>query len=181
MFVGFSILLIFVPYLISLYYKYNEPIVFIAHTLLNFAFIALATYIIYMAFKNNDSTKDLAIYLTPVVLFTLLLLDSLVYSLIKKGGFTQWRLIFVNGSFSYSLFAIVGGLLTGILSFVIIQSITEMNIYLYIVCLIQSFIGYFAMFYFMPTKGGREFLNEWNEQRLFSMKQLTIKDEKYYG
>ncbi len=181
LFVGFSILLIFVPYLISFYYKYNEPIVFIAHTLLNFALIALATYISYMAFKNNDATKDLAIFLTPVVLFTLLLLDSLVYSLIKKGGFRQWRLIFVNGSFSYSLFAIAGGLLTGILSFVIIQSITEMNIYLYIVCLIQSFIGYFVMFYFMPTKGGREFLNEWNEQRLFSFKQLTIKDEKYYG
>ena len=79
------------------------------------------------------------------------------------------------------MFAIAGGLVTGILSFVILQAITEMNIFLYIVCVVQSLIGYYAMFYFMPTKGGREFLEDWNKLNLAKLKDMTIKEEKYYG
>ena len=181
LFVGLSILLIFVPYLVSLYYRFEEKIVFIAHLVLNFVFIAMATYIGYLLLKYNATTTMLTPYLTPAILFVLLLLDSVFYSLAKKGSIYQWREIFVCGSFINSLFAILGGLVTGILSFVILQTIAEMNIYLYIVCVIQSLIGYFAMFYFMPTKGGREFLEDWNELNLFKLKDMTIKEEKYYG
>ena len=180
-FAGLSIILIFVPYLVSLYYRFEEKIVFVAHLVLNIAFIILFTYIAYIVLKSNNVTSMIAPYLTPAVLFVLLLIDTVIYSLIKKGSFDEWRQIFVCGSFINSLFAIAGGLLTGILSFVIIQSITEMNLYLYGVCLLQSLIGYFAMFYFMPTKGGREFLDEWNVYNLTKLKELIIKDEKYYG
>ena len=141
LFGGLSILLIFVPYLVSLYYRFEEKIIFVAHMVLNLFFIGLFTYVGYLVLKFNATTTMLAPYLTPVILFVLLLLDSVFYSLGKKGSVEEWSQIFICGSFINSVFSIAGGLVTGILSFVIMQAIAEMNIYLYIVCLVQSFIG----------------------------------------
>ena len=178
---GLSILLIFVPYMVSLYYRTDERIFFIAHCALNAIGIVLFTFIGYFILKYTPTTKDLAPYLTPALLFVLLALDALIYSFVKKGKFSEWRAIFISGSFINSVFAIAGGLSTGILAFVIIQNITKMNLFLYPICIVFALFGFYGAFYFAPTQGGREFLEEYNNMNMLSIRNLVRKDEKYYG
>ena len=57
----------------------------------------------------------------------------------------------------------------------------QMNYYIYIVCIILGLLAYYATFHFLPTKGGKEVLNQCNELALWNIKRVTLKDEKYYG
>ena len=56
-----------------------------------------------------------------------------------------------------------------------------MNYYIYIVTLFLGLIGYYGVFHFLPTKGGKEILDKCNELAIWNIKRVTLKDEKYYG
>ena len=56
-----------------------------------------------------------------------------------------------------------------------------MNYFIYLTVIILGLIGYYMVFHFFPTKGGKEIIDYYNELAIWNIKRVALKDEKYYG
>ena len=124
-------------------------------------------------------------YLSLLVIISLpiltLVIEVVTYSIIKNGSFKEWASVFVRGSFVINRYALVGGILCTLIPGLVLSTLGEMNYYIYIVTLFLGLIGYYAVFHFLPTKEGKELLEQCNELAIWNIKRVTLKDEKYYG
>ena len=179
--IGLAIALLFVPYLVTLYYKGEEKLHFILHAVFNGLLIPAFLVILYLFLRKESSMALTIPYLIPGLLLLILVLETVVYSLIKNGSFKEWASVFVKGSFVVNRYALVAGALGTIISGLVIQTMGQMNYYIYIVCVILGLLAYYATFHFLPTKGGKEILDQCNELAIWNIKRVTLKDEKYYG
>ena len=87
----------------------------------------------------------------------------------------------MRGSFVINRYALIGGILCTLIPGLVLSTLGEMNYYIYIVTLFLGLIGYYAVFHFLPTKEGKELLEQCNELAIWNIKRVTLKDEKYYG
>ena len=179
--IGLAISLLFLPYLVTLYYKGEDKLYFILHTVFNGILIPAFLFVIYMFINQEYSTSLMIPYLIPGLLIVIYLLETVIYSLIKNGSIKEWVSVVVKGSFVINRYALVAGALGTIISGLIIQTMGQMNYYIYIVCIILGLLAYYATFHFLPTKGGEEVLNQCNDLALWNIKRVTLKDKKYYG
>ena len=179
--VGGLITLIFVPYLVYLYRKNTEKPWFIVHCVFNGLSIPSLLIIIHLLFNQRMDTRGLSVVLIPLMLFAILLLESIFYSLFKKGSFREWLSIFVKGSFLAPSIAIFGAILIGGIFTVTFALIGEMNWFIYIMTLLMTMIGFYATWYFFPTKNGKDIISSFNQYGLNRIKTITIKDQTYYG
>ncbi len=179
--IGLAISLLFLPYLVTLYYKGEDKLHFILHAVFNGLLIPAFLFVTYMFLTKEHSTASMIPYLIPGLLVLIYVLETVIYSLIKNGSIKEWVNVVVKGSFVINRYALVAGALSTIISGLIIQTLGQMNYYIYIVCIILGLLAYYATFHFLPTKGGKDILNQCNELALWNIKRVTLKDEKYYG
>ena len=179
--IGFAISLLFVPYLVALYYKGEEKLHFILHATFNGLLIPASLVVLYLFLRKEPSMALTIPYLIPGLLFLILLLETVIYSLIKNGSFKEWASVFVKGGFVINRYALVGGILCTLIPGLCLSIMGRMNYYIYIVILFIGLIGYYGTFHFLPTKGGKQILDQCNEIAIWNIKRVTLKDEKYYG
>ena len=174
-----SILLIFLPYLLSLFYRKGDLPMFALHTAANLLFITLITVLSYIFLKNSGSS--MMKYVVPIILFASLLIHTLIYSLIKGGSIKDYYLIFIKGAFIQPRNAIFASLIIGAIISLGYQVFNNMTMYIYLLNMVVGLITFMSIMYFFPTRGGKELINELNEIGLYKTKELVIKDESYYG
>jgi hypothetical protein len=174
-----SILLIFLPYLLSLFYRKGDLPMFALHTAANLLFITLITVLSYIFLKNSGSS--MMKYVVPIILFASLLIDTLIYSLIKGGSIKDYYLIFIKGAFIQPRNAIFGSFIIGAIISLGYQVFNNMTMYIYLINMVVGLITFMSIMYFFPTRGGKELINELNDIGLYKTKELVIKDESYYG
>ena len=120
-------------------------------------------------------------YLIPGLLVLVLLLEVVIYSLIKNGSIKEWFNVVIKGSFVINRYALLGGILCALIPGLVLQTMGYMSYYIFIVCIILGLIGYYIVFHFFPTKVGKEILDDCNELAIWNIKRTALKDEKYYG
>ena len=179
--IGLGISLLFVPYLITLYYKGEDKLHFILHVVFNGLLIPAFLFVVYMFCLKDSSLYELLPYIIPVLYVLILALEVVTYSLVKKGSIKEWFEVVVKGSFVINRYALVAGALCTLIPCLALQTLGMMNFYLYIASMVLGLIGYYAVFHFLPTKDGRELLDNANELAVWNIKRVTLKDEKYYG
>ena len=176
-----GILLVFLPYLLSLYYRNTDKPMFALHTVANLLLITLVTVLTYLFLKQDATTSGSVKFVVPALLFVLLLLDTLMYAFIKGGSFKEYISVFLGGSFAIPRNAIIGSLISSVIVSLAYQAFNEMNMYIYLVIIVFAFIVFISVFYFLPSKGGKEIIRDYNDFNLYRTKELVIKDESYYG
>ncbi|MBO4856572.1 MAG: O-antigen ligase family protein [Bacilli bacterium] len=178
--IGLAISILFIPYLVTLYFK-GDKMNFIVHAVFNGLLIPAFMVVLYILLRGEASTKAMIPYLLPGLYVLILTLEVVSYSLIKNGSFKEWKNVVLKGCFSINRYALVGGFLFTLIPGLILETMGYMNFYIYIVCVIIGLIGYYAVFHFLPTKDGKELLNDANELAVWNIKRIALKDEKYYG
>ena len=179
--IGLGISSLFVPYLITLYYKGEDKLHFILHVVFNGLLIPTFLFVVYMFCLKDGSLYELLPYIMPVLYVLILALEVVTYSLVKKGSIKEWFEVVVKGSFVINRYALVAGILCTLIPCLFLQTMGMMNFYLYIASMVLGLIGYYGVFHFLPTKEGRELLDNANELAIWNIKRVTLKDEKYYG
>ncbi len=179
--IGLAIALLFVPYLVTLYYKGEEKLHFILHSVFNGLLIPAVIVILYLFMVREPSISLMIPYLLPGLLVLVLVLETVIYSLIKNGSIKEWFTVVIKGSFVINRYALLGSILCILIPGLVLQTMGYMTYYIFIVCLFLGLIGYYAVFHFLPTKAGREILNDCNELAIWNIKRIALKDEKYYG
>ncbi len=178
--IGLAIALLFIPYLVTLWYK-GDKLYFVLHTVFNGILIPAFLFVVYLFARQDASLYATVPYVLPGLLFLTLLIETIVYSLVRNGSLKEWASVFVRGSFVLNRYALLAGALGTIIPGLIIQMMGEMNYYIFIVCVILGLLAYYATFHFLPTKDGKEILDQCNELAIWNIKRVTLKDEKYYG
>ncbi len=179
--IGLGISLLFVPYLVTLYYKGNEKLHFILHTVFNGLLIPAVLVIMYLFMKRESSMALTIPYLIPGLLLLTLVIETVTYSFIKNGSIKEWVQVVVKGSFVINRYALVGGALCTLIPCLVLQTLGLMNYFIYLTVIILGLIGYYMVFHFLPTKGGKEIIDYYNELAIWNIKRVALKDEKYYG
>ena len=179
--IGLGISLLFVPYLVTLYYKGKEKLHFILHTVFNGLLIPAVLVIMYLFMKRESSMALTIPYLIPGLLLLTLVIETVTYSLIKNGSIKEWVQVVVKGSFVINRYALVGGALCTLIPCLVLQTLGLMNYFIYLTVIILGLIGYYMVFHFLPTKGGKEIIDYYNELAIWNIKRVALKDEKYYG
>ena len=179
--VGLGILLLFVPYLLTLYRKNTDNLFFVLHIVSNTVFFGLIAFISFLAMWNNAELREMIKYFYPILLFLVLLIDTIIYALAKNGSIKEWCIVALGGSFAMARYAIIGAVLLGGLSYLIFSVLDQMNLFIYFMCMIISFIAFYGAYYFFPTKSGRIVRNDLNKAHIDIIKQEFEMNEKYYG
>lgn len=179
--IGSAICLLFVPYLVALYYKNSEKLHFILHISFNGILIGAVLALIYILFRSEHSLKPMIPYFLPGLLFLILLLETVVYSLIKNGSIKEWIKVFVVGSFKIPCFGILGAVLFGGISTLVVQTLNINHLYLYLAILGITLFGYVFGFTIYQLKPTRELIEDWNEIDLSYNRRLCVEEEKYDG
>ena len=178
---GLIIALIFIPYLISLFYKDNDNITFAVHLAFNFLLIGLFLFGMFSFLKQDASTKSMLKYSLPVLLAFALLIDSVVYSIIKNCSIKEWIKVFVLGGFVIPRYALLAGFGIPAILIICLQNMNLMNWYSYLTIFAISLVSFYIVLQFLPTKDGKEIGKYLNELDLYNIKRITIMDEFYYG
>ena len=179
--IGCAICLLFVPYLVSLYHKNSEKLHFVLHISFNGILIAAFLTLIYILFRSNASLKATLQYTIPGLLFLILLLETVSYSLLKNGSVREWVNVTVFGAFVYPCFGIFGGLLLPVISTLVVQGLGMNNMFIYVANLGLCLIGYFIGFYFFKVKKARELEESWNAFDMKRIQRMTVEGERYDG
>lgn len=179
--IGLGIAFLFIPYLVSLYYKKSDKLYFILRLAFNaliFAFLITAMFIL---MNKVDGLKAYIPYAVPGVIFLVLLLEVVSYSIIKNGSIKEWASVTLLGGFAISKFAVFASLLTGLISYFIYENLGYLNMFSYLVIPALAMIMFYVALYFFPSKKGKETMKSVNDRRLLGIKREAVFGETYYG
>ncbi len=179
--IGLSISTLFVPYLVTLYYKGEDKLHFILHVVFNGLLIPAFLFMAFMFSIKDSSLYGMLPYFLPGLYVLILVLENIIYSLIKNGSIKEWFEVVVKGMFVINRYALVAGVIATLIPILVLQTMGMMNYYLYIASMVLGLIGYYSVFHFLPTKDGKVLLDNANELAIWNIKRVTLKDEKYYG
>ena len=174
------ICLLFVPYIISLYYRNTNKLHFVLHCAFNGVAIGLIIFIIYYPLGIMGQYK-FADIIVPIILFFLLLIEAVAYSFIKRGSIRDWARIFAVGTFLNSIAGYLSSIILGCGIILVIQNLNGINWFTYLFSIWLNLCIYYAFLYLIPVFKTRELIYEVNKISLYHVKRCTIKDETTYG
>lgn len=179
--IGLGIAFLFIPYLVSLYYKKSDKPFFILRLAFNafiFAFLIVAMFIL---MDKVDGLKAYIPYAVPGVIFLVLLLEVVSYSLLRGGSIKEWASITLLGGFAIPKYAIGAALLTGLISYLVYENFNYLNMFVYLIIPALTIIVFYVILYFFPSKKGKETMKSVNDNNLLRIKREAVFGETYYG
>ena len=179
--IGSAICLLFVPYLVAMYHKNSEKLHFVLHIAFNGILISAFLALIYILFRSDASLKGSLPYVIPGLLFLILLIETIAYSLIKNGSIRDWVNVTIFGGIVYPCFGIFGGFLLPVVSTLVIQGLGMNNMFIYVANLGLALIGYFIGFYFFKIKKAKELEESWNAFDMKRIQRMVVEGECYDG
>ena len=179
--IGLGIAFIFVPYLISLYYKNSDKFYFVLRLAFNALIFAFLIASMFILMNKVDGLKAYIPYAFPGMIFLVLLLEVVTYSIIKNGNIKEWASVTLIGGFMINKFAIGASLLTGLVCFLLYENLNYLNMFSYLVIPAFAMIMFYVVLYFFPSKKGKETMKSVNDNGLLAIKREAIFGETYYG
>lgn len=176
-----GIALLFIPYLASLYYRKTDKPYFVANCVINGLLISLVMFALFMFMNHNAETRRIMPYALPAVLFVILLLETIIYSLIKGATFKDYASVTFGGSIIMARNALVGATFVGGIAFISFSMFNMMTLFNYFMIMILTMMGFYGVYYFLPTKDGKEVRGAYDELHLNTIKREFVYNEKYYG
>ncbi len=174
------IALLFIPYLVSLWYRNTDKLNFILHCVFNsLAFVLLMFGLAFPLMSRGY--YQLALWFVPFAGFLFLVIDMTIYALAKHGSFKEWAVVtFVGGLFE-PLAGIFGSLMVSGTLYIVFQLTNNMSWFVYLFLFLISLCVFYFFFHFLPLGDGRRVINEFNHISLYHVKCCTVKDEAHYG
>lgn len=179
--IGSGILLLFVPYLLALFRKNTDNLFFVLHIAFNLVLFSLFAFVTFLVLWNNAELRETIKYVYPILIFFVLLLDTVFYALAKDGSIKEWCIVCLGGGFAMARYALISAILLGGLTYLTFGVLNQMNLFIYFMCMIITFIAYYGAYYFFPTKGGRAVRKDLNKAHIDMIKREFEMNEKYYG
>ena len=78
-------------------------------------------------------------------------------------------------------YALISAIVLGGFTYLTFGVLNQMNLFIYFMCMIITFIAYYGAYYFFPTKGGRAVRKDLNKAHIDMIKREFEMNEKYYG
>lgn len=175
-----GIALLFIPYIVSLYYRNTEKSHFVLHCVLNGVGLALLLFIVCFPLiysKNFEAAKIVAAAITVIYLMT----NALAYSFIKRGSPIEWLKITFVGGFVNSLTGLLSTFIIGSGIFLVLQNLNCISWFTYLFGAYVNAIIFYASIYLIPFLGGRDLIYEYNKISLYHNICCAVKDETTYG
>ena len=179
--IGSIISLIFIPYLVSLFYRNTSRPFFILHTVGNALLLGFTIFLFVFVMSKFSLLKRVMPFATPMAVFALLAVQMLIYYLVKGGSLKEWWTIIFHGSILIPRYASFGAIIIGGLGILITQMFNPVGYFTYWFLYGLAFIGFYMILHFFPTREGKNILKEYNELGLSRVHNIFVKDEKYYG
>lgn len=179
--IGFGILALFVPYLVTLFYKNTERSNFVLHCVFNGLLMSAAVFILYIVMGKDATMNSVKKFVIPGVIFFILLVDTVVYALVKNGSIKEWAKVFALGGFVIPRYALLAGFGIPAVVNIALQSLGMMNWFVYLTNMVFSLVCFYFVLTLLPTKGGRLIARYFNELDLYNIKRINLLDEVYYG
>ena len=176
----FGVALLFVPYLISLYYRKTDSLNFALNCAVNGILFVGICVVLFIFMRSEPTLRPYAIYGTCAIAFFILLVETIMYAIIKGGNFKEWLDVTFKGAFVIPRYAFVGAMVGGF-AYVSLGFLGKMNLFIYLTIMFITLIGFYSVFTFLPTKGGKEILEQLNGISIGHVQRLTQKDLTYYG
>lgn len=172
---GTLILMLFLPYLVSLWYRKGSKIDVICRASLNTLFILFITFLVTYFLYINPQNRELIKYITPIVLAGLLLLETIFYSIIHKGSIKEYFLFNFDGIFATSKFAIILTAFFGALTIIIVDYLCFVDLMVYTILIIFNVAIYLCSIYLFSFKRGKEVFYYLSNYHEFRMRRNVIR------
>ena len=111
----------------------------------------------------------------------MLLLDTVFYSLAKRGSIKEWCKVTFGGGFAMPIFGILSAVLLGGFTYLTFTLYEQMNLFIYFMSMIITFIAFYAGCYLFPTRGGKKVRDQFTKWHIDAIKRNFEFNEKYYG
>ena len=179
--IGSIISLIFIPYLITLFYRNTDRPIFILHSVGNALLLGFMIFLFIFVMSRFYTLRRVMPYAVPMVIVVTLVSQMTIYYLVKGGSLKEWWTIVFHGSILIPRYASFGAIGLGGLAIIITQVFNPVGLFTYWFLYGLAFIGFYMVLHFLPTREGKAILNEYNEFGLSRVHKIYLKDEKYYG
>ena len=178
--IGLMVAFLFVPYLVSLYYRNTDKPNFVLHCVFNsLAFLLILFGIGFPLIHRGYSS--MALWLVPFLGFLYLITSTVIYALVKGGSFKEWVSVTLVGGLFEPLAGIFGSMIVSGSMYICFYFSGDMNWFVYLFTFLITLCSFYFFFHFLPLGSGRDVINEFNKISLYHNKCCTIKDEAYYG
>ena len=179
--IGAIIGFLFIPYLVSLYYRKTIRPIFVLNLVTNTLIIGFITFLLIYTMSHYGISKKVMPYFVPMALIAMLTFDTLIYAMAKNGSIGEWWETVFHGSILIPRYAMFGAIVIGGLITLIAQITGSINLFNYWFLYGLNFIGFYMVLHFLPTKEGKKILDEYNELGMTRVHKIYLKDEKYDG
>ena len=179
--IGSIVSLLFIPYLISLFKRNTDRPIFVLHMVANFLLLGFIVFVMIFAMPKYRTLKILMPYAVPFMIFMILAVQTIIYSLSKRGSLSEWFKVLLHGCILIPRYATFGAIALGGLLILVTQSMQFIDMFNYWFLYGLTYIGFYMTLHFLPTLEGKNILKEYNEFGLTRVHNIYLKDEKYYG
>ncbi len=172
---------LFLPYLIALYSKNSSGMMFLLHLTANILLIGVVIFGVSFSLYSLHLPK--IIYYSVIAVLSLLLftIDTIVYIFVKNGSFSEWGMTILESIFIIPHWAMLGAFTGGAVLLLSFGLFNRLNVFGYFIIAAIILFIYFGILYFVPTKRGKEMIEEANMQSIKRMQKAITYDETYYG
>lgn len=166
--------LIFVPYLISLWYRHSSDRRFI---------IRLTIYTILVLVTAIGVSFLLDYYFDFTMLYVLLgysgalIILTLIYMPICHGSFKEWWKNLTIGVFVTPHLSTIIVFVIGVISITLFNSMHVLDIFNLIIVLIALYTLYFIFWLFIPFKETKTIVKQFNDNKLFKIRRSVYKEK----
>ena len=172
--IGLVIFALFVPYLITLWRKKGSRLDIILRMAINtIVFIFLVYLICLFSFKQS---LHVAIYLVPILITCLLLVQTLLYSLIMKGSLKEYGRLLFSGLINTPKFSFMITCIVGVSIICTLQALDAMNLLTYFIVIIMNMIVFYIANTFIRNKKNEECIEGMNNFGLYNLRRFALED-----
>lgn len=166
--------LIFVPYLISLWYRRSTDRRFIIR-------LTIYTVLVFITAAGVSILLDYYFDFTMLYVFIgyvgALLILTLIYMPICHGSFKEWWKNLVVGIFVTPHLSSVIVFIIGAISITLFNSMNVLDIFNLVVVLIALYALYFIFWLFVPFKETKTIVKQFNDNKLFKIRRAVYKEK----
>ncbi len=171
------ICLLFMPYLVSLFYKQASKKRFVIRCVIYGVIIFVPSMLIFFVTLFNKTDLKLPLIIIPVVITITFVFIMSLFMITKGGNIKEWAKDTFYGVFVLPNYGLLASATIGFVTIIILNSIFPLNYHSMICLSTLNMLLYLACFLFIPKRETKEIINYFNNDGLVTLKRLAIKDE----
>ena len=176
-FLGATVL--FAPYMVYLWYKKATNRRFILRIFINSLWIiGVSIAVCLLLMIKVKMPLESTILLTIAAYGGCLALDTLIYSLFRKGNFVQWIKEMFCSIFVNNIAGIVAASIITLLIYIIVPAYITLNLKTLLLVGLASIEIFWVVYLLIPSRNKDNMLNDFNEEAILELKRLALEDKR---